>query len=76
MYLFSPAGLLGEDLRYLLAAGVLGGFTTFSTFGYETFQLLRDGQLAAATLSAGLQVAGGLVAVWAGTVLARLAWGG
>lgn len=69
-------GVFTGVTRAFLFAGVLGGFTTFSTFGYETFQLLCDAQLAAALLSAGLQVVGGLGAVWAGTVLARLAWGG
>ena len=69
-------GVFSGVTRAFLFAGVLGGFTTFSTFGYETFQLLRDAQFAAAVLSAGLQVVGGLGAVWAGTVLARLAWGG
>ncbi len=69
-------GVFTGVTRAFLFAGVLGGFTTFSTFGYETFQLLRDGQLAAAALSAGLQVAGGLGAVWGGAVLARLVWGG
>ena len=69
-------GVFGGTTRAFLFVGLLGGFTTFSTFGYETFQLLRDGQLGAAGLSAGLQLAGGLVAVWGGAVLARLAWGG
>jgi fluoride exporter len=69
-------GVFAGTTRAFLFAGVLGGFTTFSTFGYETFQLLRDGQLAAASLSAGLQVVGGLGAVWAGAVLSRMAWGG
>ncbi len=69
-------GVFSGTTRAFLFAGVLGGFTTFSTFGYETFQLLRDGQVGAATLSAGLQVVGGLGAVWAGAVMARLAWGG
>jgi CrcB protein len=69
-------GVFTGVTRAFLFAGVLGGFTTFSTFGYETFQLLRDGQLAAAALSAGLQVVGGLGAVWGGAALARLVWGG
>ena len=69
-------GVFAGTTRAFLFAGVLGGFTTFSTFGYETIQLLRDGQLAAASLSAGMQVIGGLGAVWAGAVLSRMAWGG
>lgn len=69
-------GVFAGTTRAFLFVGLLGGFTTFSTFGYETFQLLRDGQLGAAGLSAGLQLVGGLGGVWGGMVMARLAWGG
>jgi fluoride exporter len=69
-------GVFAGTTRAFLFVGVLGGFTTFSTFGYESFQLLRDGQLGAAGLSTGLQVVGGLGAVWCGTALGRLACGG
>ena len=58
--------LLNQEARALLFIGVLGGFTTFSTFGYETVQLLRDGQSLAAFSNIGLQVCMGLVAVWIG----------
>jgi CrcB protein len=68
-------GVFGGTTRAFLFVGVLGGFTTFSTFGYETFQLLRDGQHTAAAMSALLQVGCGLGAVWAGDALARALWG-
>lgn len=64
-------GIFAGTTRAFLFIGVLGGFTTFSTFGYETFQLLRDGQWPAAALSTGAQVTLGIGAVWAGHVLAR-----
>ena len=51
--------------------GVLGGYTTFSTFGYETLALARDGSHAAALLNAAGQVVLGLAAVWLGAVAAR-----
>ena len=69
-------GVLAGTTRAFLFIGVLGGFTTFSSFGYETFELLRDGQAGAAALSVGLQIVLGVGAVWAGHVLARLVWGG
>lgn len=62
--------VFGPELRTFLLIGVLGGFTTFSTFGYETFNLMRDGQLASAIANCGLQVILGVVAVWAGYSLA------
>ena len=64
-------GLFTGTTRVLLFIGVLGGFTTFSAFGYETFQLLRVGQWPAATASVGLQVVLGVGGVWAGNVVAR-----
>ena len=55
-----------------LTVGVLGGFTTFSTFSYETLRLLADGSPGASFLNAAVQLAGGLAAVYAGFVAARL----
>ena len=69
-------GVLAGTTRAFLFIGVLGGFTTVSSFGYETFELLRDGQAGAAALSVGLQIVLGVGAVWVGHVLARLVWGG
>jgi CrcB protein len=65
-------GVFGGVTRVFLFIGVLGGFTTFSAFGYETFQLLRDGQWLPASGSVALQIVLGIGAVWAGHVLARL----
>jgi CrcB protein len=64
-------GVFSGATRAFLFIGLLGGFTTFSTFGYETFQLLRDGQWAAASLSTGLQVVLGIGGVWIGHALAQ-----
>ncbi len=64
--------LFTPQLRLLLLVGGLGSFTTFSTFGYEVFQLLRDGQFVPATTIVLLNVMIGLAAVWVGLVIARL----
>lgn len=62
---------LGTEARLFWTAGVLGGYTTFSTFGYETLTLARDGSYALAAINVLGQVALGLLAVWAGAVAAR-----
>ncbi|MEJ2636093.1 MAG: fluoride efflux transporter CrcB [Calditrichia bacterium] len=63
--------VLPTELRMFLLIGFLGSFTTFSTFGYETFSFMRDGQMLSALLNILLQIIVGLGAVWTGTVLAR-----
>jgi fluoride exporter len=68
-------GLFADTTRAFLFVGLLGGFTTFSSFGYETFELLRDGQWASAATSVTLQLVLGLGGVWAGHALAW-SWGG
>jgi len=57
---------LGPEVRALVIVGLLGGFTTFSAFGYESFELLRNGQSVAAFSNMFIQVAVGLAAVWVG----------
>ena len=66
-------GAFSETTRACLFIGLLGGFTTFSAYGYESFQLLRVGQWQSAALSTALQVVLGIGGVWAGHSLARLA---
>ncbi len=59
------------EMRVLLGVGLCGGYTTFSTFSYETLALLEDGDWRRAGLYAGLSVAGALVATFLGFVAAR-----
>ena|SRR5689334_552038 len=68
--LLAGRGGFSTPARAFLFVGVLGGFTTFSAFGLETFQLLRAGQWPTAALSLGAQLVLGLGAVWAGFFLA------
>ena len=67
-------GVPSGNVRTFLFVGVLGGYTTFSSFGNETINLLRGGEALAATANAGGQLALGLLAVALGRAAARLLW--
>jgi CrcB protein len=58
--------------RAALMTGVLGGYTTFSSFSLETLSLLRDGRADAALLYVSASVLFGLGAVWAGMRVAQV----
>jgi CrcB protein len=57
--------------RLLLVTGVLGGYTTFSSFGWETYQSVRDGSPVIGLINVLASVVLGYLAVWCGAVLAR-----
>jgi fluoride exporter len=54
------------DVRLFLFTGIIGGFTTFSAFGLETFYLLRRDEIAVAGGYVVLSIVCGLLALWAG----------
>jgi CrcB protein len=56
--------------RLFLVVGVLGGYTTFSSFEYETFEAMRTGARGTALLNVAASVVFGYLAVWLGVVLA------
>src|SRR5512143_1918622 len=64
--------VLSQEQRLFLITGFLGGFTTFSAYGYETYFLIRVGEPGLAAANALGQVALGLAGVWAGHFLADL----
>lgn len=67
-------GLFSETSRAFIFIGVLGGFTTFSSFGNETFNLARDSQMMNAIINIGANVILGLFAVWFGRIIATWIW--
>ena len=70
--LFDARVLVSPATRVALLTGVLGGYTTFSSFAFETVSLLRDGELWLATFNVSSSIILGLAAVWVGMKLAQL----
>jgi CrcB protein len=65
--------MFSREARLFLLVGLLGSYTTFSTFGWETLALLRNDQVLQAAEYVVLSSVGGLLAVGAGLVVARWA---
>ncbi|WP_456385170.1 fluoride efflux transporter CrcB [Desulfolithobacter sp.] len=72
--LVETRGMLSVETRAFVLIGLLGAFTTFSTFGNETLNLIRDGRMGLATANAGSQVVVGLLMVWLGRMIASAIW--
>jgi CrcB protein len=51
MHLSVARGVISPDVRLVLTTGVMGGFTTYSTFNYETIRLFQDGALGLGALN-------------------------
>jgi fluoride exporter len=68
-------GAFTPETRAFVFIGILGGFTTFSSFGHETLNLWRDPETFLALLNVAAHVVLGLAAVWLGRVLGHLIWG-
>jgi CrcB protein len=76
MELSLRTGAVSPNLRMFLATGVMGGYTTYSSFNHETLRLAEDGSWSLAALNLGVTVAGCLVAGLLGIYSARLLAGG
>jgi CrcB protein len=57
--------------RYLIPIGFIGGYSTFSTFEYETFRVFQEGELLISGLNVALSVVVGFVSVWLGVITGR-----
>ena len=67
-------GIGSSTTRLALMTGLLGAYTTFSTFSLETFRLFEVGSARAALSNIALSVVLGLVGAWAGIVTGRAIW--
>jgi CrcB protein len=68
LYLSEYRGLFSEEVRIFLTIGVLGSFTTMSTFSFESFKLLEQGEIGAL----GLNVAGTLILTFLAVYLGKM----
>ena len=73
-FLVESRSYFSVETRAFVLIGLLGSFTTFSTFGSETLMLIRSGRMDMAALYAGGQVVVGVMMVWLGRLLAAGIW--
>lgn len=72
MTFFEERFVVSPNLRIFLTIGILGGFTTFSTFSFETLALLQEGSYWAGFSNILLSLAGCLLATWLGSGTGKL----
>jgi CrcB protein len=68
---FAGPQLVREEYRIGLTVGILGGYSTFSTFGLESFNLANDGEFGLALANMLVSCGAGFAAVWVGYRLAE-----
>ncbi len=73
--IFAGPQLIREEYRIGLTVGVLGGYSTFSTFGLESFNLANDSEYGLAMLNMVVSCVAGFIAVWIGYRVAER-WAG
>jgi len=71
-HLMQDRYLVNQNLRSIVLIGFLGGFTTFSSYGLQTFTLLQDREIGLAMLNLAASNVLGLFLVWAGYTLAKV----
>lgn len=72
MAMFEERWLVQPNIRLFVTIGILGGFTTFSTFSYETIEMLRGGNLSMGIINIAGSIVFCLCATWAGAATGKL----
>ena len=75
MYLGVDRGLISTNLRIVLCTGVMGGFTTYSSFNFETMRLWQQGSVLLGFLNIGATLVGCLITGFLGLLAGRLIGG-
>lgn len=73
-FLVETRSFFSVETRSFILIGLLGSFTTFSTFGNETLVLLRGGRIDMAALYTGMHLVIGVTMVWMGRITASGIW--
>ena len=72
MHLGLEKGMISADLRVVLTTGVMGGFTTYSSFNFETMRLFQEGSPGLGLANVGVTLAGCLITGGLGLLVGRL----
>ena len=70
MYLSEYQGLFDDETRIFLTIGLISGYTTLSTFGYESFRLLDDSKFTLMAINVVSTVLFSILAVYLGKIVA------